>query len=129
MSSEAIVQVPEGAEVVLLEHAPTAVLREAQTAAAALKDVISKKPKKVVMNGEQYLEFEDWQTCGRFYGITAKEDGDPEYVSLGAYQGLKIPPNISRRGSTRLDSRPAISMASIVPAPRGAISRPVVVIE
>ena len=87
MSAEAIIQVPEAS--ILLEHAPTAVLREAQTAAAALRDVISAKPKKVIMNGEQYLEFEDWQTCGRFYGITAKEDGDPEFVTLGAYQGFK----------------------------------------
>jgi hypothetical protein len=26
----------------------------------------------VIFNGEQYLEFEDWQTVGRFYGVTAK---------------------------------------------------------
>ncbi len=51
---------------------PKQVLEEAHIAAAALHDVISKKPKKVMMNGEQYLEFEDWQTIGKFYGVTVK---------------------------------------------------------
>jgi hypothetical protein len=80
------------AEVVALatmENAPDAVLREAHAAAKALQDVISKKSKKVMMNGEQYLEFEDWQTLGRFYGITGMVDGEPEFVSLGDVQGFK----------------------------------------
>lgn len=51
---------------------PEAVLAEAQKAAAALKEVISKKAKPVIFNGEQYLEFEDWQTVGKFYGVTVK---------------------------------------------------------
>jgi hypothetical protein len=80
------------AEVVALatmENAPDAVLREAHAAAKALQDVISKKPKKVMMNGEQYLEFEDWQTLGRFYGITGMVDGEPEFVELGDVKGFK----------------------------------------
>lgn len=55
-----------------LARDPSAVLQEAQRAAAALKDVIDRKAKPVRFNGETYLEFEDWQTVGRFYGITAK---------------------------------------------------------
>jgi hypothetical protein len=51
---------------------PAAVLAEATSAANALAEVIKKKQKPVVFNGEQYLEFEDWQTCGKFYGLTAK---------------------------------------------------------
>lgn len=35
-----------------------------------LIQVLAHKPKKVMINGEQYLEFEDWQTLGRFYGAT-----------------------------------------------------------
>ena len=74
----------------LIEHLPAKVLAEAQKAAAALQDVISKKAHPVVMNDEQYLEFEDWQTLGRFYGITPKEDGDPEYVEFpGDVRGFK----------------------------------------
>lgn len=55
-----------------LARAPEAVLEEAMRAAKALQTVIDGKKKPVKFNGETYLEFEDWQTCGRFYGITAK---------------------------------------------------------
>lgn len=54
-----------------IADAPSEVLRAASEAAKALQDVIEKKPKKVRINGETYLEFEDWQTVGRFYGVTA----------------------------------------------------------
>ena len=51
---------------------PEIVLENARTAAKALTDVISKKKNPVIMNGEIYLEFEDWQTCGQFYGYTVR---------------------------------------------------------
>jgi hypothetical protein len=51
---------------------PKVVLEEAHRAAEALTDVVKAKPKKVIINDEQYLEFEDWQTLGRFYGLTVK---------------------------------------------------------
>lgn len=53
-------------------RSPEIVLEEARKAAKALGDVLKNKKKPVVFNNEQYLEFEDWQTVGRFYGITAK---------------------------------------------------------
>jgi hypothetical protein len=55
-----------------LSRSPEIVLAEARRAARALADVLDAKPRKVVLNGEVYLEFEDWQTLGRFYGISAK---------------------------------------------------------
>ena len=45
---------------------PAIVLDEAREAARVLRDVISQKDKPVIFNGQQYLEFEDWQTVGRF---------------------------------------------------------------
>ena len=51
---------------------PKIVLEEARRAAEALTDVLKAKPNKVMINNEQYLEFEDWQTLGRFYGLTVK---------------------------------------------------------
>lgn len=68
-----------------LGRAPEVILNEAHRAAKALTDVLDGKKKKVMFNNEQYLEAEDWQTLGRFYGITAKEDGDPEYVDMGMH--------------------------------------------
>lgn len=55
-----------------LARAPRQVLAEAQDAAKALQSVISTRKNAVKFNGKHYLSFEDWQTCGRFYGITAK---------------------------------------------------------
>ena len=72
-----------------LQRSPDIVMGEAAKAAAALKSVLDSKPKPVMMNGERYLEFEDWMLCGRFYGYTAKEDGDPEFVTMGEAQGFK----------------------------------------
>lgn len=54
-----------------LQRAPEVVLEEASRAAQALRDVIERKPAKVVINGKTFLQFEDWQTLGRFYGVTA----------------------------------------------------------
>ena len=72
-----------------VERSPDTVLEEAHRAAAALKTVLDQKPKKVMMNDEQYLEFEDWITLGRFYGVTAREDGDAEYVTFGDVRGFR----------------------------------------
>ncbi len=76
-------------DVSALRRPPSVVLAEAQTAAKALQDVIGQKKTVVMFNGEQYLEFEDWQTLGMFYGYTAKEEGDPEYVTFGDIRGFK----------------------------------------
>ena len=67
---------------------PDVVLLEAKKAADALKDVISKKHKPVIFNGEQYLEFEDWQTVGNFYGLKAKT-GEAEPVTIDGVAGAK----------------------------------------
>lgn len=57
-----------------ISRAPEIVLGEARQAASALAEILNGKKKKVTFNGEQYLEFEDWQTLGRFYGVTARVD-------------------------------------------------------
>lgn len=51
---------------------PAMVIEEARKAAVALKDVLDKKPDKVMMNGQQYLEFEDWSTVAQFYGCKVR---------------------------------------------------------
>ena len=67
---------------------PEEVLQEAQRAARALKDVISKKEKPVKFNGEQYLEFEDWQMMAKFYGISSKVESS-RYVEFGDVKGFE----------------------------------------
>src|SRR3990167_7742755 len=67
---------------------PAAVLAEAKTAAQALMTVVSQKTKPVIMNGEQYLEFEDWQTVAKFYGLTAKVVRTT-FIDLGGVKGFE----------------------------------------
>lgn len=71
-----------------ISRAPDVVLAEAKNAAKALGDVLKNKKKPVMMNGEQYLEFEDWQTVGRFYGVTAKVVST-EYVEFNGVIGFQ----------------------------------------
>ena len=68
--------------------APQLILEDARIAAKALADVLSKKKNPVIMNGEQYLEFEDWQTCGQFYGYTVKTGG-AVLVEIDGVKGAK----------------------------------------
>ena len=51
---------------------PADVLSEATEASKALQEILRGKSKPVIFNKEQYLEFEDWQTVGKFYGVCAK---------------------------------------------------------
>jgi hypothetical protein len=71
-----------------LQRAPEIVLQEAAKAAQALKDVIESKPNKVVINGRTFLTFEDWQTLGRFYGITSAARST-EYLEQGRVRGYE----------------------------------------
>lgn len=54
-------------ETQLVNFDPEKQVEQATIAAKALMSVVSRKPKKVEFNGEQYLEFEDWQTIAQFY--------------------------------------------------------------
>jgi len=49
---------------------PQKAVKQASQAAKVLTSIVKSKPKKIVLNGEQYLTFEDWQTLAKFYGIT-----------------------------------------------------------
>jgi hypothetical protein len=69
-----------------LTREPATVLAEAERAATALMHVMSRKPNRIVFNGEQYLENEDWQTIGHFYGLTALIESD-RFVEFGSVKG------------------------------------------
>src|ERR1039458_3050352 len=74
--------IPQKSDALAINRAPDVVLEEAKKAAKALTQVIETKPKKVVFNGKTYLQFEDWQTLGRFYGVTAFGKST-KYVEFG----------------------------------------------
>lgn len=75
---------------------PQQVMARATEAAEVLKGVISRKPKPVIINGEQYLEFEDWETIGRFYGLSVRTmDAVP--VEVYGVQGAKARAEVINR--------------------------------
>ena len=67
---------------------PTEVLADAHKAAKALMEVVSSKKKQITFNKEVYLESGDWQTVGKFYGVTAKVEST-EFVNFGEVRGWK----------------------------------------
>jgi hypothetical protein len=71
-----------------LQRAPEEILREAAIAAKALRDLVESKPKKVVLNGKTFLQFEDWLTVARFYGVTVAARSTT-YVERGRVQGYE----------------------------------------
>lgn len=90
-------------------RSPSAVLAEAHTAAKSLKDLIAKKKKPVIMNGEQYLEFEDWQTVGGFYGAKAKATST-EYVEIGTAKGFKAKAVVIDANGNEISSAEALCL-------------------
>jgi hypothetical protein len=82
------VQIYDGGQGDIIVSRPAeVVVEEARRAAKVLTDVLAAKPKKVMMNNEQYLEFEDWQTVARFYGVTAKVK-KTEFIDYGGVKGF-----------------------------------------
>lgn len=74
---------------------PAVVLQEAKKAAQALMTVVSQKAKPVMMNGEQYLEFEDWQTVARFYNLTVRV-ARTTFLDFGGVQGFEAVADVLR---------------------------------
>lgn len=70
VKDQAVTVNPDNSVMPIMPVQPAEVVEQATVAAQTLKKVIENKAKKVLINGEQYLEFEDWQTLGRFYGYT-----------------------------------------------------------
>lgn len=66
----AVVPIPPKKELVL-EGDPDVQLAFAMKAANALMKAVSQKKNPVMIRGEQYLEYGDWQTLARFFGATA----------------------------------------------------------
>jgi hypothetical protein len=75
-------------ETLAITREPEEVLADAQKAASALMKVVSSKKKQITFNGETYLESGDWQTVGKFYGVTAKVEST-NYVQYGGAQGFE----------------------------------------
>lgn len=87
--TEDVVRYEAPADFSLTVHrSPGTVIEEARQAAAELQKVVAQKKRPVIINNEQYLEFEDWQTVAKFYGVTAKIRST-QYVQYGDAVGFE----------------------------------------
>ncbi len=83
----------------VLEGDPEQQLAFAMKAANALMKAVSQKPKKVMIRGEQYLEYGDWQTLSRFFGATASVAWTkPLEDSKGAVRGYEARAEVLHQG-------------------------------
>lgn len=88
---------------------PNAVLAEAKKAAEALMAVVEKKPKPVMYNGARYLEFEDWQTVGKFYGLTVKVRSTT-FIQYGDVRGFEAAADVVRQDGSVISSAEAMCL-------------------
>jgi hypothetical protein len=92
-----------------IDREPSVVLQEATKAAKALQDVIQGKKHKVMFGGEQYLELEDWQTLGRFYGLSSRITGD-KYIAYGEVNGFEANADVIRTDGAVVSSATAMCL-------------------
>lgn len=95
MENTEIVEVEQGVNGISVSRNPQVVLNEARKAAQALISVVSQKKKPVIFNGEQYLEFEDWMTVARFYGLSVKVS-KTAFVDFGGVKGYEAVADVIR---------------------------------
>ena len=87
-SNQALTVMPQNTAV-SLSRDPQEILADAHKAAKALMDVVSQKKDKVMMNGRQYLVYEDWQTVGRFFNLVPRVRED-KLIQIDIGGGKKI---------------------------------------
>lgn len=57
-----------------VQQTPHDIVALASDKAKALQGVVAQRKNPLIIGGKQYLQFEDWQTLGRFDGVTAGVD-------------------------------------------------------
>lgn len=73
---------------VSLIRSPNKVLEEGKEVSTMLKTFLDKKPKKVVINGKRFLEFDDWALIASAYGVMAKVV-ESEFVDYAGVKGFE----------------------------------------
>src|SRR5215831_2309633 len=90
-----VIQAPTG---LILEGDPEAQLDYASRASKALMKRVEAKPRKIVINGKQYLEFGDRQTVGTFFGGTVGTEWVKPIERDGAIAGYEARAVVWRHG-------------------------------
>ena len=81
----------------LLAQSPKEMIEEGRQKARLLVQIVKQKKKPVIIRGEHFLEFEDWQTLAKFYGLTVKT-GDAVPVEVNGIKGAKAKATVNVLG-------------------------------
>ncbi|MCJ7663060.1 MAG: hypothetical protein MUO24_02330 [Desulfobacterales bacterium] len=92
-----------------LARPPAEIMADAEEAARVLVSVVSRKPRKVMINNEQYLEFEDWQTVARFYANTVRVAWT-RFLDLGGVRGYEAGADVLDRNGRVVSSAEAMCL-------------------
>src|SRR3990167_2137074 len=95
MENQELAEIQSSKNEIMVTRDPAVILAEAKKAAQALMTVVAQKKKPVIFNNEQYLEFEDWQTVGKFYGLSAKVI-KTTFIELGGVRGYEATAEVIR---------------------------------
>jgi len=85
-------------QALVLEGDPEAQLEYAHKAAKALMKRVEQKPKKLILNGKQYLEYGDWQTLARFFGATVGSHDTVRIVRDNKFYGYESKATVHQHG-------------------------------
>ena len=88
---------------------PQDVIDEATNASKLLMQKISSKLKPVIVNGEQYLEFGDWQTVGAFWACSCFVEWT-KLIEVGSVMGYEARCNILTRSGVTIASSEAMCL-------------------
>src|SRR3990172_4839568 len=103
MENQELAEIQSSKNEIMVTREPAVILAEAKKAAQALMTVVSQKKKPVIMNGEQYLEFEDWQTVARFYGLTVRVNRT-NLIEIGGARGFEAMADVLKSDGTIISS-------------------------
>lgn len=83
---------------------PSMSIAFARQAAGQLQAIIKGKKKPVVINGEQYLEFEDWQTVATFYKVTVQVEWTKPIMEKDTIIGYEARAVALRKDGTQISA-------------------------
>lgn len=76
------------ADEIVVAKTPSGIVNEGIAMAKTLQTIVMQRKGGLVVNGKRYLQYEDWQTLARFFGLTVKT-GNVEVVEINGRKGVK----------------------------------------
>lgn len=80
----------------------------ATTCAKSLKNLIDQKKNKVMIQGKEYITYEDWQTIARFYNLTVGSEETERIEDNGKFRGYNAKAFVYNQQGIKISSAEAL---------------------